>query len=684
MKPKTTHTACVAILLSALRLTSQETAAQRHEMATNQLKGIAIGMSARCLSELTTLDDWKKQRTELRRQLLEMLGLDPLPMRTPLKMQITGRIERELYRIEKIVFQSMPGLYVTGNFYVPKDAAKPLPAILYLCGHSPNPCGAKVEYQDRAIWFASHGYACLVLDTLEFGEVAGIHHGTHNLNMWNWLSLGYTPAGVEVWSAMRALDYLETRREVDSSRIGLTGISGGGAMTWYTAAVDERIAAAAPVCSTFTFGSQAAHWLASGQCDCIYYNNTYQWDFPIVGALIAPRPLLIISGRKDTIFPPDGYHEVFQRTKRIYDLYAGANSDHIREVDDDVGHSDPPLFLREARQWMQRWLKADTTPLLEESSDAPKENPGDLACLTRLPDDAVNYRIQNQFTSPISLKKPPSAAAWARRRAQLLAQLKDKVFRWFPTGNPPFETKVSRNNGAYMSKYADYKEVSFQSEEGMRIRAQLLTPKHRPSDAPLLIYVKGPADSIYFLDTDELLPLLGRYAVLILNPRFTEHSMSAAEYTDVERTGAWVGRTVASMQVWDILRAVEWTITEEKISSASISVYGKSEMGILALYAALFDDRIKQIIVNDPPASHWQRPALFNVLRLTDIPEVAGALAPRRFVSLTELPQAFDFTQGVYRLKRASAQFVHSSSLPEALEVWNLGNSAATTPSKQP
>ena len=101
----------------------------------------------------------------------------------------------------------------------------------------------------------------LVLDTLEFAEVAGPHHGTHNLHMWHWLSLGYTPAGVEVWNAIRALDYLETRPEVDMKRIGLTGISGGGAMTWYTAAVDERIAAAAPSCSTFTWGSQAEHWL---------------------------------------------------------------------------------------------------------------------------------------------------------------------------------------------------------------------------------------------------------------------------------------------------------------------------------------------------------------------------------------------------------------------------------------
>ena len=672
MKAKLAFAATVTVLLASSHLFAQESASERHTMATNHLKRIIAEQSARCLSDIRTLDDWKRQRPELRRQLLEMLGLDPLPARTPLKTQITGRLERDAYHIEKIVFQSLPGLYVTGNFYVPKGSTKPAATILYLCGHSPHSLGAKFHYQDRAIWFASHGYPCLVLDTLEFAEIAGVHHGTHDLNMWNWLSLGYTPAGVEVWNAIRALDYLETRPEVDKGRIGLTGISGGGAMTWYTAAVDERIAAAAPVCSTFTWGSQAEHWVARGQCDCIYYHNTYAWDFPIVGALIAPRPLMILSGQKDTIFPPDGYHAVFQRAKKVYDLYAGSDSERIREVDDNVAHSDPPLFLREARQWMQRWLKADATPLPEETNSPPKETAEALACLTKLPADATNYKIQNQFTAPVSLKKPTSRAAWERRRGEMMTQLKDKVFRWFPTEKIPFETKVSKSGGSWAVRYgyADYKEVSFQSEDGVRIRAQLYAPKNRSADAPLLIWVKRTVDSFYGSDVDEVLPLLGRYTVFMLNPRFTEQSMSPADYTDVERTSVWAGRTIAAMQVWDILRAVEWAANEEKISGSSISLYGKGEMGIVALYAALFDERIKQIILNDPPASHWQSPALLNVLRVTDIPEVAGAFAPRRLICLTKVPESFENTRTLYRLERASDQFAQSGSLPEALEVW--------------
>ncbi|MCL4177899.1 MAG: acetylxylan esterase [Verrucomicrobia bacterium] len=662
----------LALAFSAtLNLLGQETAVQRHTMATNQLTRLAREMSARCLNEVDSLASWQGRRAELRRQLLEMLGLDPLPVRTPLKFEITGRLERAGYAIEKVVYQSLPGLYVTGSFYVPHGNPGPRPTILYVCGHSADPLGAKVHYQDRAAWFAAHGYACLILDTLEFGEVAGIHHGTHNLNLWHWLSLGYTPAGVEVWNAMRALDYLETRPEVDRQRIGMTGISGGGAITWYTAAVDERVAVAAPVCSTYTFGSQTAHWLASGQCDCIYYHNTYGWDFPVVAALIAPRPLMMISGQKDTIFPPDGYHEVYRRAKRVYDLYAGGDSDRIRELDADVGHSDPPLFLREARQWMRRWLKDDPTPLVDEPEGASElVDARALACLERLPADAVNYRVQHTFTATARLSPAGTRREWGERRAALLGQLGEKVFRWFPNEPVPFETMVFRNSGGYMPRYADYREGSFQSEPGVRIRAQLLIPKRGAAGAPLLIYVKRPGDSIYAMDMDELLPLLDRFTVLILNPRFTELAPGAAEYADLERTAVWLGRTIAAMQVWDVRRAIEWAVRDQRLSPSAISIYGKGDLGIVGLYAAVMDDRVGEVVLNDPPGSHWQRPALLNVLRVTDIGEVAAALAPRRFSSLTKLPETYDFAREIYALHDASDEFGMAGSLPEALKVW--------------
>ena len=657
------------LLLAPLTAQGQENAARRHERAIEHLKKTAAEMSSRCLADIHTLDEWKEKRPSLKRGLLYMLGLDPLPERTPLKAEIKGTLERAEYRIEKLVYQSLPGLYVTGNFYLPKKPAPPLPTVLYVCGHSPHPLGAKVSYQDRAIWFAEHGYACLVLDTLEFGEVAGIHHGTHDLNLWNWLSMGYSPIGVEVWNAMRALDYLESRPEVDKTRIGMTGISGGGAVTWFTAAADDRIAAAAPVCSTYTFGSQAAHWVAAGQCDCIYVHNTFLEDFPVVGALIAPRPLLICSGRKDIDFPPDGYHEVFTRAKRIYDLHGG--SDRIREVDDDVGHSDIPLFLKEARQWMQRWLRNDATPVeIEPSPKAQRETPEDLACLAKPPADAVNARIHDTFIPLARTKTWTKLEDWNGRREELAKELKEKVFRWFPRERIPFATQVGRDKGGWANRYADYKDVVFDSEPGVPVRARVLTPRKLTPETPLLLYVKRPGDSIHPLDLDELLPVLGRYTVVILYPRLAEHPLTPLEHAEIERSAAWIGRTIASMQVWDTLRAVEWIVAEEKIPMSSLAFYGKGETGILGLYAAILDPRIREVVLKDPPESHRQGPALLNVLRVTDIAEAAAACAPRKVTVLGRTPTAFEFTKGIYALHGRPGALAAAASLPDALEVW--------------
>ncbi|MBM3848334.1 MAG: hypothetical protein FJ405_18860, partial [Verrucomicrobia bacterium] len=662
--------ACMIGLVLSGDVLAQESPFQRHAMATNHLKAAAVRMSDRCLAEVRTLRDWESQRLQRKAELLDMLGLNPMPKRTPLHPQITGTLDLPTYRIEKLVYQSSPRLYVSANFYVPKGAPDRKPVILYLCGHSAHPQGAKTQYQDRCHWFASRGYAVLVLDTLEFGEIPGAHHGTHNLNLWHWLSLGYTPAGVEVWNAIRALDYLETRKEVDMKRVGLTGISGGGAMTWYTAAVDERVSVAAPSCSTFTYGNQAEHWLAAGQCDCIYYHNTYEWDFPVVGALIAPRPLIILSGQKDTIFPPDGYHAAFQRTKRVYDLYAAGDSDRIKEVDEAVPHSDSPLLLAEARQWMNRWLKNDPSPVpVEPKPPGLQESPKALACLATAPSDNINDRIHDEFVALPEARIPKSRAQWEKRKDEIMDGLRRHTFGRFPTERAPFEAKPVSGGGGWARSYAEFKEVSLVSEPGVRIRVQRFLPAAGATKAPLLVHVKRAGDSIYSSDYDELLPLLGRAWIVIVMPRFTEHSFGAAERADIERTAAWTGRTIASMQVWDVLRAIHWAITEEKMDAGRVMVSGRGEAGAVALYAALMEQRVSGLILADPPSSHWQGPAMLNVLRVTDLPEAAAMMAPRSLVFLRALTPGYERTRETLRATRSAGTLRIHGSLASALSL---------------
>jgi hypothetical protein len=288
-------------------------------------------------------------------------------------------------------------------------------------------------------------------------------------------------------------------------------------------------------------------------------------------------------------------------------------------------------------------------------------------------DGAVNYSIHDRFVAVARPRRPASLEAWSERREELIRELKSKVFRWFPTEPIPFETRNTGRGGGWAGLYADYRDVEFQSEPGSTVRARLLTPKNSAAGAPLLICAKRPGDSISDADLDELLPVLGRRAVLIMYPRLTEQSVSAPEYADIERTSAWVGRTVASMQVWDLLRAVEWAASEAALAPGPISLYGKGEMGILGLYAALLDERIRQVILGDhPPESHRQGPALLNVLRVTDTPEVAGAFAPRRLVFLNGVPRSFGVTRSIYQLHGCLDRLAAAGSLPEAL---GLGDS---------
>src|SRR5262245_47296556 len=138
-----------------------------HAYLTAEVKRI----NTRFMDGAKTRDEWEKARPRLKREFLDMLGLDPLPEKTALKAAATGTIERSGITIEKVHYQSRPGLYVTGNLYLPKtagDKKQKHPAILYVCGHSGRGRdGNKTAFQDHGLWFASNGYVCLVIDTLQ-------------------------------------------------------------------------------------------------------------------------------------------------------------------------------------------------------------------------------------------------------------------------------------------------------------------------------------------------------------------------------------------------------------------------------------------------------------------------------------------------------------------------------------
>ena len=663
-----------SLVLAAVCLPAQapdpgrHTAAQRYEMFQRNLALRGAAISRDPLQGIASLEDWKRKRSEVRRQLLDMFGLDPLPPRTPLNARVTGSFERPDYRVEKIVFESRPGLYVTGNLYLPRARATRPPAIVYVTGHSPHPAGAKFSYQHHGAWFARNGFAGFVLDTIEFGEIPGIHHGIHDLGMWHWLSVGYNPAGVEVWNAMRALDYLETRGDVDAANAGITGRSGGGAVTWFTAAVDERFRVASPVHGTWSIGPHVANDVVRENCDCIYYWNTYQIDLPLVGALIAPRPLKIVNASKDGAFPPSGYHPVYQCLRRVYEWYGSA--DKIEEFEQATGHQDVPVYRRAADEWLNRWLRSDSTPFREDKTETA--DAAQIAVLDRYPAGARNEGIDRSFIRVHQVQAPKSLPDWNRRRKELLAALKSKVLRAFPQQHVPFAAWKSKLS-MWTQNYADSYNVEFNTEESVRVHGQVFVPRSPSARHPALIFVRGKDDIVYSVDYDRLLSAFADHVVLVLNPRAVDYPMDNYRTATTQMTAALLGATLESMQLWDILRSLDYLVEEVKPAAGAISILGRKQMGALALYAAALDERVTRAIVDDPPASHWQAPALLNVLRITDLPEVAGLVAPREIVSLGRLPEPYRITAAIYRLYGKSGAMREAQSLGEALRVWEKG-----------
>jgi cephalosporin-C deacetylase-like acetyl esterase len=641
--------------------TSRRTPAERYQQFQQNFARRAEALTANQFQNIHNLQDWQRRRPAIRTQLLGMLGLQPLPPRTPLNVRITGGFTRDAYRVENIVFESLPNLFVTGNLYLPSKVTGKLPTIVYVSGHAPSPHGAKVAYQHHGQWFARNGYVALVLDTIEFAEIAGIHHGTHNLNYWYWLSLGYTPAGVEVWNAIRALDYLETRPEVDRTRFGMTGRSGGGAITWFTASVDDRIKAAVPVHGTWSVGSHVRDDVVRENCDCIYFWNSCQLDLPITAALIAPRPLKIINASKDGMFPPTGYDKVHDLLKPVYQWFHVP--DKLAAYAEPTGHSDTPAYRREANEWLNRWLKNDPTPF--DESSIVREPAELLTVLKQIPAHSRNEGIHRSFIAAAKPQAPKTLAAWNARKAQLLETLRSKIFQAFPSDPGPFHT-WKQPSGGWTNNYAQSFRVEFNTETDLRIQAELFVPR-TAGPHPALIYIKGKDDLVYNVDYDDLLSAFSTHVVLVLRPRAVDYPMDNFRVASAKMSAALLGTTIESLQLWDVLRAAEFLTKDQNLPIRSIATYGRREMGILGLYAAALNPAVARIVLDNPPASHWDAPAFLNILRHTDLNEVAGMLAPREIVSLSPLPPTFNLTRAIHQLDPKSRPFRTVTSLGDAL-----------------
>lgn len=610
------------------------------------------------LKDFVSADAFWKLLPKKRMQFLEMMGLSDLPPhgeRPPVKAVTTGILDRGLYHIHKLYYESIPNLFVTANLYIPKrDGKAPFPAVLYLCGHSQN---QKWHYQAHPRRFVQLGFVCLIVETIQLGEVQGYHHGCYREGWFHWYSRGYTPAGVELLNAIRAIDFLTQLDEVDAGKIGVTGISGGGATTWWVAAADERIKVAAPVCATATLASHIYDRTIDGHCDCMWWINTYLWDLADVGALIAPRPLMIASSDRDAIFTIQSIRQVYSQLKRLYEMLGAA--ENLRLVETPGPHSYHRISRTAIFSWFLKHLQGREIPPEQVGDiDESKELMEPLEALrVYVNGEPKGNRVRTIHDEFIKLAQPPkieSVADLERARKDVVSKLMQRTFNAFPKEAPPLNLEVEFEfayDGATGCRFA------FTSEEGWRLHGTLVIPRSAKQPATAVVAPRNPLEA-----RNETESFLGRinapWARVVVELRGTGDTAWGEELQwHIRRAAAWTGRTIASMRVYDLLRSLEAVRLLPQVDPDSIAIAARGEMAAIALYAALLDGRIRTLILQAPPATQnapsnpdgrGQAIEMLSCLQITDLPQIAGLLYPTELVFIGDVPSSYAWAKELY------------------------------------
>jgi cephalosporin-C deacetylase-like acetyl esterase len=609
-------------------------------------------ITAKPLLGIDSRDAWNMARPELQRQLLETLGLWPMPPRGDLAARVTGTEERAEFVIDKILYQSIPGLYVTGNLYRPKVVTTPLPAILYVCGHSKVEkdgviYGCKAHYQHHAAWFAANGYACLIVDTIELGELPCSHHGTCREGKWWWQSRGFTPAGIEAWNGLRAIDYLISRPDVDKSKIGVTGRSGGGATSWWLGAIDDRIAAVVPVAGITDLKNHVVDGVVEGHCDCMYPFNTFRWDFETLAALVAPKPMLVENTDKDPIFPEDGVRRIYSQLEKVYGWYGA--SDRLGLVIGKGGHADTTELRHPAFAFFEKWLKGKLDASINEPD---RKVPIEILKVLKtgeIPPGAHNATMDELFVARANLPMPPqSRADWLTLRKAWMSEIRTKVFGGWPRegDESPLDPKTTVD---VVRDGLRIRAIDFDSQVGVRLRVWIVSEPGRQVVSAVVATVADDAmwkerwswlenttrENLQAPDAGPLNDLKrdvrnGEAWVVVVPRGFGPTAWPAKKDTHIRRRFALLGQTLAGMQVWDIRRCLKVLHTLPDLQQSSIQLRGTRQTAPLAIWAAVFEPSVTSVMLRNPPTTTREGPAFQNLERILEMPPAVALLHPRR------------------------------------------------------
>jgi cephalosporin-C deacetylase-like acetyl esterase len=565
----------------------------------NQIAQRQLEERRQAIEQIHTVAQAERRKQKVRETLLELLGGLP-DYNGPLNARTTGEIKAEGYTIEKVLFQSLPNFYVTGDLYRPNRPGQ-YPAILYQSGHTQE---GKPEPQRAAANLALKGFVVLATDPIGQGEREQTYDPQLSGPLAGWSVPEHIQAGAQailvgesaarffVWDAKRAIDYLVSRPDVDATRLGAAGCSGGGALTTFIGALDTRLKAVVPACypnsyqllfagpdpdTEMTFPEFLAHGL----------------DVADFVELSAPTPWLI-QATEDDYFTPAGARLVYEEARHWYGIY-GAEDKLGFFV--GPGPHGTPLVSREALyHWMIRWLEGGQGDFHEQPVHLYTNFELQVTPTGRVEDIPGSRKLYQLILDDFH----------AGERQGTIPELQAELRRLkIPSDGSPPEMKVldEQNTPDFQRQH-----IKFESEPGIEIDGNLYIPLTPAGRKPAILLV---ADSGPYFQAAPMDSLAARMAkkgrvVLTMEPRD-----SPGENTHAPFVGNWItnsranqiGRNLPAMRAHDILRGVDLLSARSDVDPASMHCSARGVKGVWLLLAAAADTRIGKVWLDRSPYS---------------------------------------------------------------------------------
>jgi dienelactone hydrolase len=669
-----------------MKSSSQQSAAESYakfirEQARSRLGPVVIP---------ATLKGWDERLERARAGLNKSFGRMP-EAPCPLDPEVLGTLSRPGYAIERLTFQSRPGVRVTANLYRPDPVHERLPAVLSVHGHW---SWARMDphVQPRCIGLAKLGYVVLSVDAFGAGERAiepapGTYHGALvGASLW---PVGTPLLGLQVYDNRRAVDYLVSRPEVDAGKLAITGASGGGNQTLYAGATDTRLAAVVPVCGVGTYET----YLTTACCVCEVNigGATYATTGDVL-ALIAPRALLVVSATRDAVqfSVGEASKSVAHARERFRLLGQEAK---IRHTAIDSGHDFNQPMRESMYGWLEKWLRGrgDGGPVSEP--EVKVEEIETLRCFpagTPRPKTVVTIPewVYRQGTARLAAlaNAPDHIEQWNADAERMRSRLREQILGGFPQSTP----LQARRSGT-----PERVSVSIETERDVVSQGVLIGTRRQSPGTAIIVWSENDqryphhnGDQRRLQDTSATWQKAG-FAVLETTCRTLPNLNPIGEVPDhtVAEWGLWVGRPLLGQWVWDIIRWLDF-LDEARSPTARpgletahperpFVLIGLGTMSFPALLAAGLDKRVSGVACENGFFSFvnattmpWGIPmgALApNILEVGDVGHFAALVAPRPLVYTRALDtvgqgsdetrrpaqSAFAFTRTIYELMGA-------------------------------